>query len=73
MPLLEQRHPRVVSLPKELGMTSQIEIWVREEKRDRVGAESERVEIILHTISYPSSMVECPFDDFSDDRLKSMI
>ena len=53
-------------------MTSQIARGVREEIRECVGATLARVEIGLNTISSPSSMDEGPFDDYSDDRLKSM-
>ena len=53
-------------------MTSQIARGVREEIKERVGVALARMEISLNTISSPSSMDEFPFDDYSDDRLKSM-
>ena len=72
MPRLVQLHPRVVALPEELETTSQIVRGVREEIRDSVGAALAGVEIGLHCISSTSSMNAGPFDDYSDDRLKSM-
>ena len=72
MPQLVQPHPRVVALPEELETTSQIARGAREEIRDHVGAALAGVEIKLHSISSTSSMDAGPFDDYSDDRLKSM-
>ena len=72
MPQLVQSHPSVIALPKDLETTSQIAREVREDIRDRVGAALAGVEICLNTISSPTSMDEGPFDDYSDDRLKSM-
>ena len=71
MPRLAQPHPRVVALLEELETTSQIARGVREEIQDHVGAALEGLEIGLHTSS-ASSMDAGPFDDYSDDRLKSM-
>ena len=53
-------------------MTSQIARGVREEIKEHVGAALSGVEISLHSISSTSSMDAGPFDDYSDDRLKSM-
>ena len=72
MPWLVQTYPRVVDLPEELETTSQIERGVRELIQDHVGAALARVEIGLHSISCTSSMDAGPFDDYSNDRLKSM-
>ena len=72
MPRLVQPHFRVVALPEELETKSQIARGVREEIRDHIGAALAWVKIDIHTISSPSSMDEGPFDDYSDDRLKSM-
>ena len=62
MAWLVQPHPRVVSLLEELETTSQIARGVREEIRDRVGVALVGVEIILHSISFASSMDAGPFD-----------
>ena len=71
-PRLVQPHPRVAALPEELETTSQIARGVREEIRDCVGDALAGVEISLHSISSASSMDAGPFDDYSDDHLKSM-
>ena len=72
MPQSVQPHPRVVALPEELETTSQIAIGVREEIRDHVGATLAGVEIGLHSISSASNMDAGPFDDYSNDHLKSV-
>ena len=72
MPLLVKPHPRVVALPDELETTSQITRGVREEIQDYVRATLAGVEISLHSISSASSMDVGPFDDYSNDCLKSM-
>ena len=72
MPRLVQPHPRVIDLPEELETTSQIARRLREEIQDHVGATLVGVEIGLHSISSTSSMDAGPFDDYFDDRLKSM-
>ena len=45
---------------------------MREEIREHTGVALVGVEISLDTISSWSSMDEGPFDDYSDDHLKSM-
>ena len=72
MPQLVQPHPRVIDLLEELETISQIARGAREEIRDRVGAALVGVEIGLHSISSTSSMDAGPFDDYSNDCLKSM-